>query len=78
MEQILCHLLVSGLLKGAVGTIPITSLTVRTFGCADSVQKDKYEVNVILQSLTLKEQFTKKEIKLMIHSTDVGNLYDFS
>ncbi len=39
---IFCHLLISGLLKGA---IPITSLGVRTICSADSVQK-KSEVNL--------------------------------
>lgn len=41
LKLILYHLLVSGLLKGAVGTTPITSLTVRTFRCADSVEYEE-------------------------------------
>lgn len=38
------HLLISGLLKDAEDTIPITSLGARTFCSAVSAQNDEYEL----------------------------------
>jgi len=41
---LICHLLISGLLKGAVDINPIIPLALRIFCSADSVKKDKFKV----------------------------------
>lgn len=46
---LICHLLISGLFKGAVDINPIVSLALRIFCSANSVKKDKFEVYLTFQ-----------------------------